>query len=284
MKKSMVWLIVGLCFIVLSKTVYANDRGWDENGYDQGMEIWTEVEMNAELSDHEVILFSADTSKIKGIDVSYAQAKIDWETVKNEVDFVIIRCGYGDDLTEQDDVRWKYNADECARLGIPFGVYLFSYAHSAAEAKSEAEHVLRLIDGYQLSLPVYYDLELRSQELMSSSAKKQMIKTFCDTITEAGYRAGIYANAYWWNTFLTDPIYHTSGWSQWVAHYSSQCGYDGDYSIWQYSCTGRVNGIKGDVDMNYWVKPFSKLNSDCFPANGESEKEAMSNAIYGTFY
>lgn len=97
-----------------------------------------------------------------GIDVSYAQGKINWEEAKNHIDFAIIRCGYGDNLTSQDDARWKYNADACTRLGIPFGVYLYSYASNDAQSRSEAAHVLRLIQGYTLSLPVYLDLEEES--------------------------------------------------------------------------------------------------------------------------
>ena len=84
-------------------------------------------------------------NKKTGIDVSYAQGKINWPEVKNHIDFAIIRCGYGDNIESQDDVYWKYNADECTRLGIPFGVYIYSYAANDTQSRSEAEHVLRLI-------------------------------------------------------------------------------------------------------------------------------------------
>ena len=88
----------------------------------------------------------------KGIDVSEHNGVIDWEQVKNsDVKFVIIRCGYGQDYTSQDDLYWERNVKECVRLGIPFGVYLYSYAMTPAAAKSEAERVLRLISGYKLS-------------------------------------------------------------------------------------------------------------------------------------
>ena len=85
------------------------------------------------------------------IDVSEHQGKIDWEKVKPQIDGAILRCGYGSDYTNQDDEQFKRNADECTRLGIPFGVYLYSYADSIEKAKSEAAHVLRLIKGYKLS-------------------------------------------------------------------------------------------------------------------------------------
>ena len=101
----------------------------------------------------------------KVIDVSYHNGTIDWEKVKAAgVDGAILRCGYGDNIASQDDKQWKRNADECTRLGIPFGAYLYSYAKSTAQAKSEAEHALRLIKGYKLSYPVYYDLEEHGTE------------------------------------------------------------------------------------------------------------------------
>ena len=96
----------------------------------------------------------------KGIDVSFAQGKIDWKKVAaTDISYAIIRCGYGNDEVSQDDKWWKYNADECTRLEIPFGVYIYSYALNTDEALSEAEHVLRLIEGYDLSYPIYLDLE-----------------------------------------------------------------------------------------------------------------------------
>ena len=95
-----------------------------------------------------------------GIDVSQHQGIIDWEKVKNHIDFAIIRCGYGQDIPGQDDRMFKRNADECTRLNIPFGVYLYSYAKNETEALSEAKHVLRLIEGYQMAYPIYLDLEV----------------------------------------------------------------------------------------------------------------------------
>ena len=99
------------------------------------------------------------------IDVSHHQGAIDWEQVKNAgIAGVIIRCGYGMDQASQDDREWKRNADACARLGIPFGAYLYSYADSIEKAASEAQHALRLLAGYRLSYPVYYDIEKAGTE------------------------------------------------------------------------------------------------------------------------
>lgn len=189
-----------------------------------------------------------------GIDVSQYQGVIDWERVKPHIDFVIIRCGYGQDIEGQDDRMFKRNADECTRLNIPFGVYLYSYANNEQEALSEARHVLRLVQGYKLSLPIYYDLEDPKVGRLSNEQIAKNAKTFCDELERNNYLPGIYANLYWWKNKLTDPIY--DNWSRWIASYNDELDYEGEVDIWQYSQTGFVEGIEGNVDLNYGFKDF----------------------------
>ena len=201
---------------------------------------------------------SHQDATLDGIDVSVHQGEIDWEKVqKAGIDFAIIRCGYGmDGIPEQDDEYFERNASECERLGIPYGVYLYSYADSTSRASSEADHVLRMIKGHNLSYPVFYDIEdnsvlqgrtqAQNQKLMASIAK-----TFCNKIEAAGYPVGVYANLNWWNNYLTDPVFEN--WHRWVAQYNSSCNYTGNYGIWQYTSSGSVNGISGRVDMNFQI-------------------------------
>lgn len=184
------------------------------------------------------------------IDVSEWQGKIDWEKVKPQIDGAILRCGYGSDLTKQDDEQFKRNADECTRLGIPFGVYIYSYADSIEKAKSEAAHVLRLIKGYKLSYPVYLDLE----ENGTQKGAIERANVFGDIIEKAGYWCGVYSNLNWWDNYLKDGL---ERFTKWVAQYNNECQYDGTHlDIWQYSCKGRINGISGDVDMNECYRDF----------------------------
>ena len=97
---------------------------------------------------------------IKGIDVSEFQTNVNWDKVKQDgIKFAIIRCGYGMDFFFFVDVEYERNANECERLGIPYGVYLMSYANTVEKARSEAKHVLRLIEGRKISLGVWYDIE-----------------------------------------------------------------------------------------------------------------------------
>lgn len=178
------------------------------------------------------------------IDVSEHQGVIDWEKVMPHIDGAILRCGYGSDYTDQDDSMFRRNADECTRLGIPFGVYLYSYAKTVRQAQSEADHVLRLIKGYKLSYPVYLDLE----ESGTADGAVERAHVFGDIIENAGYWCGIYANLYWWETILKKDL---ERFTKWVAQYYKVCEYKGtNLDIWQYTSKGNVPGIKGNVDMN----------------------------------
>ena len=144
-----------------------------------------------------------------GIDVSKFQGLIDWQEVKKHIDFAIIRCGYGSDDENQDDPFFKRNADECTRLKIPFGVYLYSYATNEREALSEAEHVLRLVKDYQMAYPVYYDLEDNNTTgRQSNQTIANIAQTFAQRLEQEGYYVGMYASLFWFRTKLTSPIFN----------------------------------------------------------------------------
>lgn len=197
--------------------------------------------------------------KLKGIDVSKHQGVIDWGKVKAAgIAFAILRVGYGNDSSEQDDVQFLNNVNGCIKNGIPFGVYIYSYAQSVKEAKSEAEHTLRLIKGLNLKYPVYLDLEDENTTGKLSNAQiEEIAKTWADMISAAGYMVGIYANKYWWTTKLTGSIYEK--WERWVAQYYSECTYSGTYGMWQYGSDGRVPGINGNVDVNICYKDYPSI-------------------------
>lgn len=184
-----------------------------------------------------------------GVDVSKWQGKIDWAAARDDgVEYAIIRCGYGSDDENQDDPYWEINADACEELGIPYGTYLYSYATTVEKAKSEAEHVLRLVEGHTLSYPIYYDLEDNTLSGLSASELAAIAKAFCETIENAGYKAGVYASLSWFENKLTDPVFDQ--WEKWVAQWNDTCTYSGSYSMWQCSSQGLVDGISGYVDLD----------------------------------
>lgn len=202
----------------------------------------------------------------KLIDVSEHQGKIDWEKVKPYVDGAILRCGYGMDLKRQDDGQFHRNAEACSRLGIPFGVYLYSYANSEEKAKSEAAHVLRLIEGYSLSYPVYLNLE----EDGTQNGAVQRARIFGEIIEKAGYWCGIYANLHWWEKHLAGLEEFT----KWVAQYNKVCDYKGkNLDMWQYSNCGSISGIAGNVDINICYRDFpAEIQQNV--SHGSAEKNA----------
>lgn len=187
-------------------------------------------------------------ANLRVIDVSEHQGTINWDAVKGHIDGAILRCGYGDNIVSQDDKQWKRNADECTRLGIPFGVYIYSYATSDSQARSEAEHALRLVSGYKLSYPIYLDLEQAETE----KGAIQRANIFGNIIEKAGYWCGVYANTNWWTNYLVG----LERFVKWVAQYNSVCTYKGTYDIWQYTSGGSVPGISGNVDMNHCYRDY----------------------------
>lgn len=198
----------------------------------------------------------------KGIDVSEFQGKADWEKVKNSgVEFAILRCGYGMDFLNQDDVEYERNANECERLGIPYGVYLMSYANTVEKARSEAEHVLRLIEGRKISLGVWYDIEDNGTSgAINKETLTNIINTFCNTIKNAGHRVGVYASLNWLENKIERII--RDNYDIWVAQYYSKCEYEGKYIMWQHTSSGKVNGISTNVDINILYEDLPVINNN----------------------
>lgn len=191
-----------------------------------------------------------------GIDVSHHNGKIDWEEVKKSgIGFAIIRVGYGQDIQSQDDKMFKYNISECERLGIPYGVYLYSYALNVEHAKSEADHVLRLINGHNPEYGIWYDLEDDDYKIQNGMPSNEtfvdIAETFCEIIKSKGYNnVGIYGNIYWLNYIINSS--RLDKYNKWVAQWSDKCTYEKNYIMWQYTDSGKVGGIEGNVDLNIY--------------------------------
>lgn len=186
------------------------------------------------------------------IDVSTFQGTIDWEKAKSEIDGAIIRATYG---TTGIDAQFKRNTAECERLGIPYGVYHFTYADSIEKAEKEVKHLLETIKSKNLQYPVYIDMEDVSL-LTGSATLKDIAETFGNAIEAAGYWAGIYSGKSWWTTYLEGIEKYT----KWVAQWNHELTYTGaNVGMWQFTSTGKISGINGNVDMNLCYLDFPKL-------------------------
>ena len=198
---------------------------------------------------------SDDTLASVGVDVSSHQQEIDWELVAaNGVEFAMIRVGYRG-YTEgeiQPDDYFVQNIEGARAAGLDVGVYFFSQALDEQEAIDEANYVLEQIKDYPLSYPVIFDWEdieadARTDGMDSVQLTKNAI-AFCDTIEQAGYRAGVYFNQrFGYEEFdlesLQDYVF-------WLAEYNDTPSCSFHFQIWQYCNDGRVDGIKTDVDLN----------------------------------
>lgn len=188
-----------------------------------------------------------------GIDVSKWNGDINWSKVKAAgVSYVIIRIGYrGSTLGGLiDDANFKKNIEGAQAAGLKIGVYFVTQAINDAEAVYEASMVLDRISGYTISYPVFLDVEASGGrgDKIDVATRTSVCKTFCKTIQNAGYTAGIYANKSWLTTKIDAS--QLTGYKIWVAQYNSTCTYTGSYSMWQYTDKGTIDGISGKVDLN----------------------------------
>lgn len=198
---------------------------------------------------------------IKGIDVSTHQGTIDWTKVRGAgIKFAMIRAGYGDNNI---DGQFKRNVSECNRLGIPCGVYWFSYALNEAQAKKEAAYCLAAIKPYKLEYPVCFDLEYDSVRwaktqgvTIGKTTASKFAMAFCGEIEKAGYYAMNYSNLDYIRNMFTEEV--LKKYDLWYAYYNPECNRS-DAGIWQYASNGSVAGISGNVDMNYARRDYPTI-------------------------
>ncbi len=207
-----------------------------------------------------------------GIDVSHHQKKINWEKVKESgVQFAIIRCGYRGSSagTLNTDTYFKQNIEGAYAAGIPIGIYFYSIAITEAEAKAEANYCINLLKNYKhmVSLPVAIDYEDRTKRMTDADLSKlkaaKICEKFCETVKAEGYTPMVYSYLSYFKNYL-DGVYLSKKYKIWYAQYSTRVGLandnyktyiEGDYEYWQYSSKGKVNGIEGNVDCNFWYAP-----------------------------
>lgn len=231
---------------------------------------------------------------LKGIDVSSHQGNIDWGMVKSQIDFAIIRLGYGDNVERQDDSYFIKNVNGCIDNNIPFGVYIYSYALNlggSESIQSEIDHTKKMLSKISKKpFCVYIDMEDDSTIKLGKTMLTNFALEFCKQIKNAGYKAGVYANENWFRNYLQVSTIASYDYSIWCAKYSTnKPNITSNYDIWQYSSTGRINGINGNVDMNYMYnniignqstseKTIDELAREVIAGkygNGEARKKAL---------
>ena len=194
------------------------------------------------------------------IDVSSNNGQLDWDTIKSSIDGVIIRIGYGSDIESQDDSQAIRNMQECERLGIPYGVYIYSYCLNIEEVRSEAAHILRMIQGFNPVLGVWFDMEdadgYKRNHGLVPEQNGELLTDFCiefmQIVKDAGYKTGVYANySYFINVLNDDRLMSFEGFNRWLAHW----GIDEpsmDCLLWQCTSDAVIDGSSARTDFNYY--------------------------------
>lgn len=218
---------------------------------------------------------------IDGVDTSYWQGAVDWDKVKKSgIDYVIMRIGYTNEdspFRRNPDSWFEYNFERAKAAGLQVGVYYYAQPITTTEAKQEAEYVLKLLEGRDLDLPVVYDIEMPSADggsrvtkaynSWSSSTRRAKMTSnalsFLKVIQDGGYNAMFYS----YRNLISDlygkrafdmPLIEGK-YKVWMAQYSTNNSYAGEFEHWQYTSSGSVNGISGRSDCNFWYFDNSKV-------------------------
>ena len=194
----------------------------------------------------------------EGVDVSVYQGNIDWNKAKADgIEFAIMRAGYGK-YVSQKDKYFDQNMKNAKAAGLPCGVYWFSYALTPEDAIKEADACYEVIKNYKLEYPVSFDMETESQMKLPKETVAQIIEAFCGRMESYGYYTTLYTYASFLNYKVDDRIFDK--YDIWVAHYNtSKPAFNRNYGLWQYSCTGSVWGITGNVDRDYVYLDYERI-------------------------
>lgn len=210
---------------------------------------------------------------MRGIDVSEHQGIINWEKVKPNIDFAILRLGWiGNHDNHTLDKQFERNYAECKRLNIPVGVYVYNYCASEEAAQSGARWTVDKLADKKLELPVYIDMEDISGTRLGKSKNTNMCIAFNSIIEITGKWAGVYANLNWFNNYLDKDVIKFK-YTTWIAHYGvSPDKYNGQYDMLQYTSTGKIDGVSGNVDMN---EMYRNLIAEIAGANKNNNKPSI---------
>ena len=191
----------------------------------------------------------------KGIDVSFYQGNINWESVeKAGIQFAMIRASYGSNGV---DSKFVENINNISRTFIARGAYHYCYALSKEEALAEANHFLNTVKPYKFNYPLALDFEYEPLLSLSKKDLSEIALAFCDTIEKAGYYTIIYSNLNWLVNYLDMSILNR--FDIWLAQWGPQPTFSGNFGMWQYSSTGSVEGIAGNVDLDISYRDYPSI-------------------------
>ena len=220
-----------------------------------------------------------------GIDVSYHKGNIDWNKVKPNINFAILRLGWvGNKKNHSLDSKFEEYYRHCKKLNIPVGVYVYNYCNSEETARDGAKWAIDKLKNKTLELPVYIDMEDDSIQNLGRDKLTKICVAFNTEIEKTGLWAGVYANLNWYNNYLNkDEIKRR--YTTWIAHYTDGTDkYKGEYDMWQNSSTGKINGVSSDVDTDYLYRDLMSQIGDITPTNPDNEILRLANEVISGKY
>ena len=216
---------------------------------------------------------------IKGIDVSEFQGNINWDKVKADgIEFAILKLGniYDYDANYKDS-KFDTNYKNARANGIKIGAYIYNYCNTIDTLKKGLEWAIKKLEGKELDLPFYLDMEDKDIQGETKETLTNQCNEFAKYVESKGYQAGVYANVNWLKNEL-NPNDFDKKISVWVAQYYKECQYTGKYDIWQYASDGKVDGISGRCDMNYY---YGELKDYIETTDKKSVNELAQEVIDG---
>ena len=206
----------------------------------------------------------------RGIDVSSAQGKIDWDKVsKDDVSFAYIKAG---SYMSGIDSTFTYNIKEAKKNGIDTGIYVYTYAHTIAMAEKEAEFAIKLAKIYNPELPIAFDIEDAIHKNLTPLQLNSLITTFCNTVRKAGFLPIVYSSRTWLETRIPDIDEDL-----WVAQYNDVNTFSKKYSFWQVTSHGKIDGIEGRVDIDFQFVDYNEEKEASLKAKND---EKLSDGFY----
>lgn len=184
----------------------------------------------------------------RGIDVSSWQGSIDWSKVVNDgIDFAILRGGF----SEETDNRFEEYYIKAREAQLDLGCYFYTYATTKEEAIRDAQQLLLLLKGKKFEYPIYFDIEDKVHKPLTTQQRTDICIAFMKTLSDAGYLAGTYSSLYWYNHMLNRDEIAKNG-EIWLAYWTDEYNTTDTYfGLWQYTSKGKVDGISGNVDLDY---------------------------------
>jgi lysozyme len=230
----------------------------------------------------------------RGIDVSEYQGNIDWAKVKasGKVDFAILRCG----IRGRADSAFEDNYKGATAAGVPVGAYYYTAALDVAQAKQDAELVIKLLRGKRFDYPIYYDFEwtgdkkgvLGGQFKLTKVQSTAVITAFCATLEAAGCWVGVYASDSWFYSHIDAAV--QKRYAVWSAKVADAVGnpstyppvYGKTYKLWQYSWVGKIPGISVNVDTNYCYMDYpAAIKAKGLNGYGKAPEKTYCGAVSG---